>query len=44
VLNKTGLSANYDFALKWDPGQLPDSQKATVPVLVIDSADHPSDN
>jgi uncharacterized protein (TIGR03435 family) len=63
VLNKTGLSGNYDFALEWDPDQLPDSQtpsvftalqqqlglrldsqKATVPVLVIDSADHPSDN
>jgi uncharacterized protein (TIGR03435 family) len=63
VINKTGLHGDYDFALEWDPDQLPDSQtpsvftalqeqlglrldsqKATVPVLVIDSAEHASDN
>jgi len=63
VIDKTGLSGNYDFTLVWDPDSTPgstfpsvfaalqeqmglrlESQKATVPVLVIDSADHPSDN
>ena len=63
VIDKTGLSGNYDFTLVWDPDGTPgstvpsvftalqeqmglrlDSQKTMVPVLVIDSADHPSDN
>jgi uncharacterized protein (TIGR03435 family) len=63
VIDKTGLSGNYDLSLVWDPDSTPgstapsvfaalqeqmglrlDSQKATVPVLIIDSADHPSDN
>jgi uncharacterized protein (TIGR03435 family) len=63
VIDKTGLTGNYDFALVWDPDSTPgstvpsvfaalqeqmglrlESQKAMVPVLVIDGADHPSDN